>query len=190
MAAAVDIANRAMQKLGAATLTALTDDSRNARACNRAYTTLRDAELEAHSWGFAIKRAALAEDAVAPTWGRGHAYTLPSDFLRLLPPYPEDDTNTRDWLIENGKIYTDDTSPLYIRYVARIESVNEMTPMFREVLAARIALELCEEITQSNQKKAALAEEYERAIRHARRVNAIQRVPAAAVEDPWISARD
>lgn len=189
MASEVELCNRALQKLGASVLVSLDDDSRNARSCNVAYVPCRDAELEEHTWAFSIKRAALAADGTAPTWGRAHCYTLPTDFLRLLPPYPEDVVPNPDWLIENGKIYTDDTAPLYIRYVARITDPNQMTPTFREALATRLAAEMAEDITQSNSKKAMLLDEYRMMIARARRTDAIQKPPTTAYDSPWITER-
>jgi hypothetical protein len=59
----VEICNRALQKLGAARITSLTQDTPNARSCNVAYNVLRKAELRSHPWSFAIKRAELAADA-------------------------------------------------------------------------------------------------------------------------------
>ena len=50
MASKVEIANRALQKLGAKRIASLSEDSRNARAINAAYDTLREAELRAHTW--------------------------------------------------------------------------------------------------------------------------------------------
>ena len=69
MASEVDIANRALQKLGAESIVSLTQDSENARACNLCYEPIRDAELRAHPWNFAIKRASLAADSKI---GRAH----------------------------------------------------------------------------------------------------------------------
>jgi len=190
MAAEVDICNRALQKLGAQLLTSLSDDSRNARSCNAAYSTVRDEELAANPWSFAIKRASIAADAVLPTWGRTYSYTLPADFLRLLPRYPEDDPDAVDWIIEGSKILTDDSAPLQIRYIAQITDTTAMPSLFREVLAAKLAVELCEDLTQSNSNKQFLLAEYEQAVRRAKMLNAIQKVPQAAFESSWISERE
>jgi hypothetical protein len=189
LASEVEICNRALQKLGAKRITSLTQDSANARACNVAYAVVRDAELRAHPWNFSVKRAELAAESPAPTWGRANAFPLPSDFLRSLPPYPEDNANDFDHQIEGRKILTNETSPLYIRYVYKVTDPNEMDSLFREALAAKLALELCEEITQSNTKKQILMEDYKMAIREARRTNAIENVAQDPPEDTWITAR-
>lgn len=189
MASEVEICNRALQRLGATRITSLTEDSRNARSCNAAYVSLRDLELRSHTWNFAIARAELAADAVAPAWGRANSFQVPSDFLRLLPPYPEQNLNSLDWVVEGRKILTNDTAPIQIRYIARIEDPNTMDAAFREALSCKIAGELCEEITQSNTKKAGLDSDYDKIIRTARRTNGIEVVPASPPEDSWITGR-
>lgn len=186
----VEICNRALQKLGAKRITSLTQDTPNARACNVAYEVLKKAELRSHPWNFAIKRAELAADATDPSWGRSKAFTLPEDFLRLLDDYPEDLSNSKDWQIEGKKIITDDSAPLYIRYIYDVTDPNEFDALFCEALSSRIAMEICEELTQSNSKIATMEGMYIKTIREARRINAIENVAAKPPEDEWVTVRD
>jgi hypothetical protein len=189
VASDVEIANRALQMLGAKRISALSEDSVNGRACTTCYEALRDAELQDHPWSFAIQRYSLAADATAPAFGPGNAYTLPSGHLRLLPPDPTGASPYRDWLVESGKVLTDYGAPLEVRVVMQISDCNAMSPLFREALACRMAFEMCEEITQSNSKKESLRADYEAIIRRAKKSNAIESVPAEAPEDSWITGR-
>ena len=43
MASVVQICNSALNQLGASSITALTENSKNARICNERYETIRDA---------------------------------------------------------------------------------------------------------------------------------------------------
>lgn len=185
MASAVQICNLALQKLGAARINSLTEDGRNARECNAAYELMRDAELRAHPWNFARARAQLAEDSTAPDFGFDHQYTLPSDFLRLHP-----DSEVDDWQIEGRKILTDDDAPLEIIYIKRVTDTAQFDALFVVALANRLAMQLCEKITQSNTKKAEALRDYVLSIREARRVNAIENVATDPPDDPWITARE
>jgi hypothetical protein len=106
-----------------------------------------------------------------------------------LTPYPEDLTNSHDWQVEGRKIYTDDSAPLNIRYVKQVTDPNQMDACFRESLAAEIAYELCEPLTQSNTKKNLLKGDKKDAIREAKRTNAIENVAAKPPEDTWVSSR-
>jgi hypothetical protein len=189
MASEVGIANRALQKLGAKRIVSLTEDSKNGRAVNACYEELRDAELRAHTWTFATKRAQLAASATAPLFGKTNSFPLPSDFLRKLNLDPAQNVNTDDNQIEGRDIITDATAPLDIRYVFRVEDPNAMDVLFREALASRIAMELAEELTQSNTKKADASDDYKRAVREARRTNAIERPSQSPPEDEWVTVR-
>lgn len=193
MASVVEICNRALQKLGAQRIAAIDENSKNARECAAAYAALRDAELRAHPWNFSITRAQLAASADTPAFGRTRSFPLPATFLRLLPSYPEQNFNDKDWQIEDGDevlaIFTNDSAPLNIRYVQQVADPNKMDPLFREALAARMAMELCEAITQSNSKWQLAEAAYNRAITTAKHTNAIENVAQAPAEDTWISVR-
>lgn len=189
MATKIEICNRALQKLGARSINSLTEDSKNARSINLAFESVKLAELEDHDWSFAIVREQLAEDATAPIFGFLHSYTLPSDFVRLLDPDELDNSNDLDWQIENGKILTDDSAPLEIRYIKNVTNVSEFTPLFAEVLSCRLAVELCEDITQSNSKMQTAAALYDEALKKAKKSNAFQRRRVLPPEDDWVTIR-
>lgn len=189
MASKVEIANRALQILGAKRIVSLTEDSRNARAISAAYEPVKKAELRKHTWCFATKRAQLAADATGPLFTRDNAFTLPTDCLRVLPPDPEVNFNDLDWIIEGRKIVTNDSAPLDLRYVYDVTDPNEMDALFREALSAKLAEQLCEEITQSNTKVATASAFYKDAIADAKRTNAIEKVAEKPPEDEWVTCR-
>lgn len=189
MASDISICNRALVKLGATRISSLTENSHNAKACSQIYEAVRDAELEEHPWNFAVKLAELAADSVAPIFGRANSFTLPADFIKLISDYPELNSAFKDWLIQDGKIYTNDEAPLQIRYIRRHTNPNNYSPLFCEALASALALELCELITQSNTKKQLLDADYTKIIRRAKRSNAFAKPSAQPPEDPWLSAR-
>lgn len=190
----VSICNLALQKLGAARITSLTEDSPQARACNACYEAMRDLELRKHRWAFAIRREALAADTTAPAFGPANYFTLPSDFLRLIEPDESENYNTLDWRIESTsdsskKIATDAAAPLNIRYIARITDPTLFDSAFDETLACRVAVQICEQVTQSNAKMESVMAQYKDAVREARRANAIEGIPAEPPTDTWITAR-
>lgn len=183
MASEVDIANRALSLLSAAHIVALTDDSPNARKVNLAYPIVRDSELQAHPWQFARVQVQLAADLVAPLFDYSSAFTLPADCLRILP-YPN-----ADWTEHNGKIYTNDSAPLNLTYVKRETDTAKFHAAFVAALAAKIASELCFEVTESNTRDAALEAKYKDAIRLARRTSAFAAPSNDMPEDDWITTR-
>jgi hypothetical protein len=193
MASEVEIVNRALSRVGATRITSLTENTVNARAANAVYATLRDAELRAHRWSFAIKRAQLAADATAPAFGPANAFPLPADFLKLLPPDPNQHLNDLDWRIEHHEsavcIMTDQAAPLNIRYIHRVTDPNKMDVLFREALSMRIAREVCEPLTQSNTKIQLIDVDYREAIATARKANAFERPSDTPPDDTWVTVR-
>lgn len=185
MASVVEICNVALQKLGAGRIVSLTQDDPRARDCNLAYEPMRDAELRAHPWSFAKTRTVLAPDATAPAFDFDYQFTLPSDCVRVLMP----NTYDLDWHIEGGKILTNEGDSINLIYLKRVTDPNVMDALFREMLSCRIALQLCEVVSQSNTKKVAIQEEYKKALAEARRANAIERVSDDTPVDAWIMAR-
>jgi hypothetical protein len=183
MASEVEICNRALQKLGAKRISSLDDDNKNGRACNFAYSVLRDSMLRQHTWGFSVKRASLAADTTAPIFGETNYFSFPSDLLRLLPKVDS------DWRVEGRKIATYDSAPLEIRYVRKVTDPNEMDGLFREALSAYIAAELTEEITQSNVKKDALMGQFSVAINEAKKTSSIESISTYPPEPTWITRR-
>lgn len=189
MASDVDICNRALQKLGASRITTLTEDSRNARSCNVAYTPVLEAMLRKHAWNCGIKRASIAADATAPTWGKANSFTLPTDFLYLIDNYPEYSSNDLDYVIEGRSLVTDFDAPFQMRYIGKITDPNIMDSLFREAFATNLALELCEEITQSNTKKDSLKDDLREIMKEARKANAFEKIPSSPVDPTWITVR-
>jgi len=94
-----------------------------------------------------------------------------------------------DYDIEGDYILTNTDSILYIRYIYRIADYSKYPAVFIEALAARLAYEACEEITQSNTKKEVALKDYDLAVTEGWRINAIERPKQDLPEDSWIQAR-
>lgn len=184
----VRVANLALQKLGAGEIVSMDEDTRERRAISRCYTMLRDRELRAHNWNFSIKRKILAPSSVAPLFEFAKAFPLPADCLRPLPP-----ARDVDWTIEyhegSKHILTNEGTVIYLRYVSRVTDETQFDPLFADMLACKIAWHCCEEITQSNQKKADIEREYDKAKADAKRANAFEQATPQEPESPWLTAR-
>ena len=185
----VAIANLALQKLGAARIGSLSDDSKNAEECLACYEHLRDTELRRHNWNFARKRVTLAPSSATPDFDFDYAFPVPADFLRLLPPA----VNELDWRLESHEgaraILTNDGTTLEVNYIARITDTAKYDPCFDEMLACRIADHLSEAITGSTAKGERAMLQYKEARSEARRNNAFENISEEPPEDPWLAAR-
>lgn len=182
---AVDCCNSALQRVGAATIASLSDNSPEARACVLAYETNRRDELRKHPWNFAIKRVVLAPDAATPAFEYEYQFTLPTDCLRILRSSQYD----LDWRVEGRKILTNSSNPLNLRFIADITDPTQWDASFYSVCAIALAVDICERLTQSNTKKQLLLQEYNEAVRIARRMDAFESGPDEGPEDLWWIAR-
>jgi hypothetical protein len=181
----VDICNGALHRVGASSILALTDNTREARLCAAAYDANRRAELRKHRWNFTIKRVALAPDAAAPAFDFAYQFTLPTDCLRVLLPQDAD----LDWVVEGRKILSNYDDVVYLRYVADITDVTQFDAAFYDLMAISLALDLCEALTDSTSKKAQLAQDYKDAVLEAKKINAFEQVPAEAPDPTFLTAR-
>jgi hypothetical protein len=206
MTSKIAIANRALTKLGAARITSLEDDQKEAREVSSMFDIVRDAELRARAWSFSMKRVQLAAEVDTPVFGYSFQYPLPSDCLRIwmVGDYffsgPEladyNNGNTAPYTVEGRKILTNrsDSSgvspgPLRLRYLAAIDDTNQWDACFVEAFACRLAAELAEPLTQSTTRRQLAWEEYDQAIQAGRRANAIELPPEYMADDSWVMGR-
>lgn len=182
----VSVCNIALQKLGAQRIVALDQDTKNARSMAACFEAVRDALLRQYEWNFAITRTTLAPDGEAPEDDcYTYQFTLPQDCLRLLPPR----RTSLDWQIEGGKILTNDSDTLKVRYLRRVTNAPDFDALFVKMLACDLADQCCEEITQSNAKKESIKADRKEALLEAKRANAFEKSPKETPEDSWLAAR-
>jgi hypothetical protein len=192
VASQVDIANAALAKLGQTRISSLDDASTTARAVKARWDMLRDAELRSHPWKFALTRGVLAQITTAPEWGYAYQYRLPAGFIRLAEInddwwwYSED---SAPWKIEGDVILADMAPPLRARWTERVTEAPRYDPLFCEVLASRLALELTYLVTASLTLKRDLRTDHQVALREAYRVDAIERSPVPLRDGSWILGR-
>jgi len=197
MPSVVDICNEAMDLLGAATITSLTENSKEARLCNRRYETVRDAVLRAHPWNSAITRTSLPQDATAPAFGFTYQYTLPTDpyCLRVLSFWNsnvDSDTAAYDsqvmYKIEGRKILSNEGT-CKITYIARVTDTEQFDPLLSSTIAHRLASETAYAITGSNSVAQQMFQLYEARLREARSMDAMEGMPDQIIADDYINIR-
>lgn len=179
------ICNRALQHLGAQRILDITDVSRNGKACASAYDSVRRSELRKHPWRFAMKRDVLAPLATTPAFDFQYQFQMPADCLRIIKPRDP----YLDWEVEGRLILTNDTNTLQLRYIADVADPNTFDALFCEALALKMAEAMCEEITQSNTKKASIQAAYNDIIKEAKTTNAMETLPVEPNDDGYWIAR-
>ncbi len=120
-----------------------------------------------------------------------NVWWLPNGYLRPAAQDPKvENTPTLgtsaglryvDWQFENGYIVSANglpgattATPFTFRFCADVQDVTMMDPMFCEALAARLAFEMCETMTQSNVKLQAAGQAYQKFVKEARLVNRLE----------------
>lgn len=185
MPSVVEICNKALDKLGHGAITSLEDGTKAANLCLRNWDMVRNEVLRSHSWNFAIKRIALAPSTESPAFGFSNAFPLPSDYLRIIEIQ---DSNLFDYQMESNNILCNE-SVLYVRYIYEVTDPNQYDATFVDTVATRMAVELCEPLTQSNTKKNELIKDLDASLTNARRIDGQENPPVSFVEDDWITAR-
>ncbi len=191
----VEICNIALTALGANTITALTENTEEARKCNVLFANLRDEMIESHPWNFALKRTGnLALSASSPEWEYINKFALPADTLRVMRTNFETPIQSisrrldRRWKIEQGFLFTDEED-VKILYISRVTDPTKMLRTFQMALAARLEAELAFSILQSTAIARAKFELYEIKLRTAKAVDAQEGTPLEVIDDEWTDSR-
>lgn len=126
-------------------------------------------------------------------------YLLPNGWLRPAPQDPKAGNFSwlgapsggfvSDWLYEGGYLISAFSEAILYRFAADMTNVLDMDPMFCERLAARIAVETCEDITQSSEKLQTMTAMYKKFGEEAIEVNAIVKESEEPPEDDYIACR-
>jgi len=191
----VQIANMALHHLKVKRqISALTDDTVEARAVNLFWETARDDALSAADWSFARRRATLAQDSAAPPSEWGYAYLLPDDFL--VARFIEDGVKVRHHANEikfrverptdSLVLYTDAASAVLV-YTAQYKPVAYWTSSFVSLMARSLASEMASGLVDTARKRVAF-DEYRFARAEAARLDSEQEVQGEP-DPPLIAAR-
>jgi len=200
MASTVDIANYALNIIGASNISAFDENSKAARLVNQRYEGVRDAVFRSHPWNCLIKRSELAQEVEEPSFGYAHQYALPSDpfCLRVLEfsngslSYPQDNMTSNTggpvFVIEGRKLLTDEGT-VRIKYIARITDPQQYDALLTEALAARLASEIAYALTGSTSVSQLSDALYRDKLREARFVDGTEGAPQKLEASDFIESR-
>ena len=176
MASVVNICNSALNLIGASTISALTEDTKNARLCNQRYEPVRNRIFRSHNWNCLVKRVELAQNTTAPVMEYSYAYALPSDCLRVLRIY-NGTTNSiesdLEYKIEGKNVITNQTT-VYLVYTSLDTDPNNYDAYLREAISHQLGADLAYAITNNATLAKNLMARADERLREARFIDATE----------------
>jgi hypothetical protein len=157
-----DIANMALAAAGAKPpIVTLTEDSDNARVCNRFFAAVRDAVLRAHPWNCAIHRKTITALAAAPDSDYDNQFQLPANpwCLRILQVGEIADQPVK-WRVEGRRLLTE-ASSVKIVYIKRITDTNDFDALLLDAFVLKLARKIVMPLTQNAKTAEWLVKELE-----------------------------
>lgn len=153
----VQICNLALARLGDARITSLSDSTAQATYCSLFYAQTVE-ELQADfDWSFCRKLSSLTA-TTAPASGYSSAFTLPSDFIRVVRLGGIDSSeNFGQWEIVGTTIHTNLSTPV-LDYIANITTTTQFPAIFVEALSIKLAAVLAMPLTGSKDLFGQMAE--------------------------------
>ena len=128
-----------------------------------------------------------------------NVFLLPHGFLRTAPQDPKAGSVSwlgapsgrqyNDWLIQDGFLISSFPNTIVLRFIADVNQVPQMDPMFCEGLACRVADGVCETLTQNDSRLAGIERKYIKFMGEARLANMIETGAVEPPMDDYISAR-
>ena len=186
----VGLCNHALVLCGASPITALTDDSSNARSLNAIYENARKGFLTECRWTFSVTRSALATSATA--------YVLPWQFSEETTIYDRPSNALRIWEMsdleaiwrEEGAYIISNTASLGTLYTWDHSEVGLWRPKATIAFIDKLCSDICFMILNSTTKAEAFLTKYEKVSLPDARTTESQTGRHQEVNDSeWLKAR-
>ena len=169
----LQIANAALAKIGQSAIANFTDDNPRVVAVNALYDFALESVLRVHNWSFAATRVSLVKDNDAPAWGFSAKYRLPNDFIRLIRL----EQKSADFKVERPFLLTDGAEGK-ILYIRKEEDTTVYAPLFTRALTARLASDLCKQLTgDSTTHTVVMEREFDKYLDEARYIDQLEGTP-------------
>lgn len=187
MTSKTDICNRALIKLGKATIRDIdTDESPQGTLCKAVYVAMLDEILRQAEWNFAVNRQALNKDASgSPLYEWAYRFILPT-----VPPVIKiiSVENNVPFKIE-GNYLVSNSDNIKLKYIARITDPNLYDSLFVNVLVLRLAYEISFSLTSQTNLSDSIYKQYLIALEEAKNQNSQDDNELPIQDSTWTNAR-
>ena len=149
-----DICNLALAYIAKGRITALSQETEEARQCNMHYDHCRRMLLRSYRWGFARRMEKLAKvSATAPGWD--YVYGYPSNCLSVRFVFAEDEAERKEVnkdefdvaVVDGVKVLLSNVEDAWCEYTEDVTEVAKMTEEFIEALARYLAASMAMVVT-------------------------------------------
>lgn len=190
----VDICNLALAHLKQAVITTIDPPGTAAEElCNLWYHQIRQETLRIHPWNFALARVELTPDATIPAFGYAYRYALPSDWLRFIGRFDDDDHVLTDGEYEiEGRYYLfnwEDGAAINLRYIKDFTNVAQMDPLFRGLFIVNLAIVMAPKFSGTENRVATLLKLQREMEGRAMAIDGQERPPRRIQRSKFLDAR-
>lgn len=193
----VEVANAALGHITEDEITSFDQERRKAASAAKLhFASTRRVLLARYRWAFATRTGVLAPDGDSPDFQFDYQFTKPTDWLALIGVFDSSHqlyqyNYTDDSIphkVKGQQIHTD-ANPLYVHYIYDVTDPSEWDDQFRMAFEYLLAAKMAPKLTGSQ----SLAEQnyaaYREAVRHAKRINAIQGSTEITTQSKWVDSR-
>mgnify|MGYP007047373301 CR=1 FL=1 len=165
----VDLANEALDFLGASPIQSLSDASAEARVTARALPRIFDRVLRSYPWNSAIMRLTLEALNETSSDALAHTFALPDDVLRVLDVWPDEAAWRVETLLADADaaaspaahqwqrvIRADVGGSIRVRVVRRPADPGSLDPLLSGLISAELAVALAAKLTENTSRMATL----------------------------------
>lgn len=158
-----EIANLALSHIGGANLSNIDDNTPPAKVVRQFFDQALEEVLRAYDWACATKRQELAAvDGDLTQYDYRYAFPADPYCLRVLTvfsPTTGEDLPDDKFIIEGRELFTD-TTPLSVKYMAKLTNVSEYDSLFTEALSFKLAAYLAFPITKKSNLRGEMLQLY------------------------------
>lgn len=180
--------NKALTLCGASPVSAITDDSNNARIVDRVYEIARKSILSECLWSFASTRTTLSVTSAALAWNfpdESYVYVRPTSAVKIFDVNP----NYAIWREEGSSIITD-TASLGIRFVYDHDDPSLYPGYFLDAFIDKLCVDISYAIINSVSKAEAFLSKYTKvSLPNAKSANSQIGTQQLPLDDAWTGAK-
>lgn len=177
MADKLDIYQGALRLLGSHQVASLVENIPDRLRLDEAWDEVVAYCLKRGLWNFATREAILSAHASAPTFGYTHKFTHPTDMVRVVAVSDQATSNQFELFENRAGFFYADVETLYLTYISNNASyglnIAAWPQDFADVVKARLAFEVALPITGDEGKQANAFTLFERNLKTAKALDAI-----------------